>query len=158
MTGGHGLTGRRWLYWAVIVVLLAVVVSARGAVARADSASAVNFDNLPAGTVVGDQFRDLGGVDRGVAFGPTPLGKGSEQPMIADVGASLAHSGTQIGELTTPICPTGEACRTPDGFLFFPVQTSSVTMFVGAFGTITDTITVGAFGADGAQIGSTMGM
>ncbi len=133
----------------VLVVGLAMWCCA--GVARASTN--VTFDDLAAGAFVGDHYRDAGGADRGVVFGPSPLGIGSEQPVVTVVG-SLAHSGSQIGKLSTPRCPTGEACRTPDGFMFFPVEVSSVSLFVGAFGTVADTITVTAFDRNGARIDS----
>ncbi len=134
----------------VVLLTVAFMWLAAG-VARGSTTA--TFDDLPAGATVGDQYRNLGGADRGVVFGPSPSGLGSEQPVVTVVGSS-AHSGSQIGQYPTPQCPTGESCRTPGGFLFFPAETSLVKMFVGAFGTIPDTITLTAFDQNGVQIDS----
>src|SRR5262249_59257963 len=67
----------------------------------------VTFDDLPPGTAVVDQFRDAGGPARGLVFGRNAALGDTAVPLVTDVGADQANSGTQIGKLTVT-CPNGQ--------------------------------------------------
>jgi hypothetical protein len=88
----------------------------------------IGFDDLSAGTLVSDQYKDLGGTDRGVVFASAPpLGAGlGERPRVAEVGG-YAHSGTHVA--VHPTC-NQEFCSV-DMWGRFPYAKDHVAMYVG---------------------------
>ena len=141
--------GARTLSVTFLVALVTLVVASA---ARAD-VGVLGFDDQAAGTVVQDQYRNVGGADHGAVFGTSPSQtRDGAIPVVTAVG-SLAHSGNRVGKLSKGPCPNGECPGGPFGFVFFPFPKSFVTMFVGAFGTAKDTITVKAFSSTGTVIG-----
>ena len=124
-----------------------LVMAPTPATAAADSV--VTFDDVAAGTVVGQQYAALG-----VAFGPGPVGTTGGKPVVAAVGAGVAQSGAQVGRLQVA-CPNGECGGpTPETDVALSGGHARVSAAVGAFGTASTTVTMTAFDAGGAQVGT----
>src|SRR6266849_1165713 len=104
----------------------------------------IQFDDLPVGTVVIDQYQA-----QGVAFF-TPPG-GGFLPVIAQVPAGEAHSGNQVANIST--C---ENCEFLIPFIRgrFTNTVEHVSMFVGQFDGTPDSaqLTLTAFDASGAVL------
>jgi len=94
----------------MIRVLVAIALIGCGLPSAAAAAeSVVNFEKYPDGTSISTQYRDTGGVGRGVIFGQNWQGEdtASLRPIVDDVGAGAAQSGGRVAEI--PI-PGGEFC------------------------------------------------
>ena len=102
--------------------------------ASAASATTVDFDQLPAGTTVTNQYADLGGAGQGVVFGPLPGGLGDGlHPVVELPPAGQAHSGTQVANVAT--CNgCGFEFFTPRTTGTFAVPRSTVSVRVGYLG------------------------
>lgn len=65
----------------------------------------IGFDDLPAGTVLTNQYAGAGGPGQGVVFGPLPGGAGDGiRPRIAGVGLVMANSGKQVASIAHCTC------------------------------------------------------
>ncbi len=105
--------------------------------AFAGSASAdttIGFDDLPPGTVLTNQFANVGGSGQGVVFGPLPgeAGDSVARPFIASA-PQQAHSGTQVARIDCPDCNEGLGF-VPDTTGTFPSAHSQVSVYVGYLG------------------------
>jgi hypothetical protein len=92
----------------------------------------INFDDLAPGTVVTNQYADVGGQGQGVVFGPLPAGAGSgHDPVIASAPGQAA-SGSQVGDISQ--CA---GCEFPPPVTTgtFGVLRSQVSVKVGYLGT-----------------------
>ena len=114
-------------------------------VARADvTTTTINFDDLPAGTSVTNQY-DAQGVDFSSGL----------HPLIAQVDPSLAASGDQVARIDQ--CP-GCEFYTPSAIGILSTSASSVQVDVGYFANSaapgnTATISIQGFDADGNSVG-----
>src|SRR5215471_13098080 len=98
----------------------------------------IQFDDLPVGTVVTNQYHD-----KGLDFISPP---GSLLPVIAQVPPGQAHSGNQVANIST--C-TGCEFFTPAASGKFVYTVEHKSMFVGQFDSQADPaqITLSAFDA-----------
>ena len=97
-------------------------------------ATTVDFDQLPAGTVVTNQYADLGGPGQGVVFGPLPggLAEGLHPVVRVPPGPpGQAQSGAQVADIGTCNC---EFFLTPRTTGMFAVPRSMVSVRVGYLG------------------------
>jgi hypothetical protein len=98
--------------------------------ARADTT--VDFEAFPPGTVLTNQYADLGGPGQGVVFGPLPGGAGDGlRPVVRTAPTGQAQSGTQIADIAT--C-TGCEFFTPSTTGTFGTLRSMVSVDVGYLG------------------------
>ena len=94
---------------------------------------AIDFDGLPAGTVITDQYADAGGPEQGVVFGPLPGGADSGlTPVIRTPPAGQAFSGANVADIATCI---GCEFFTPRTTATFRTPRSRVSVRVGYLGT-----------------------
>ena len=100
----------------------------------AASATTVDFDQLPVGAVVTNQYADLGGAGQGVVFGPLPGGLGDGlHPVVRMPPAGQAQSGAQVADIAT--CNgCGFEFFTPRTTGTFAVPRSTVSVRVGYLG------------------------
>lgn len=120
------LLGRvRWL------TLLMVAAWALGTASGALADTTVNFDNLPAGTKVTNQYADLGGTGQGVTFGPLPSGQSGLLPVVTAPPAGQAQSGANVGDISQ--CFACEFFQ-PVTSGTFGTEHSSVSVAVGYLG------------------------
>lgn len=147
-------------------VLLACIAVASLAVGFRDSSVAdptVDFEQLPAGTVVTNQYANLGGAGQGVVFGPLPAGAAGEglRPVVRTPPAGQARSGSNVADIAT--C-AGCEFFTPRTTGTFGAPRSRVSVYVGYLGEAApctaeapDTlgcalVTLRAFDRDGKQV------
>ncbi|MDP8908758.1 MAG: hypothetical protein M3N47_06495 [Chloroflexota bacterium] len=94
----------------------------------------VTFDNLPAGTLVSDQYRHAPlAANQGVLFGFS-LSEEDDRysPIVDDVGGALARSGTKVARA----CLDKPSCGLPGaGARFLVEQTQPVTIHAGGIDT-----------------------
>lgn len=84
--------------------------SLQAAAAGTVADTVIDFDDLPLNTVVSTQYHNEGGTDAGVDF--VQGFQAGTLPVIAQVAAGEAPSGTQIGKITF-ICPRPECPTAP---------------------------------------------
>ena len=127
------------------------VVAFLGAAAPAGAADQTyTLDDLPAGTVVSNQY-----AGRGLTFGPSVAGQRQSTaslPSVATVGASAAASGSNVGRVQRT-CFSAECVGTAESWASFSAGQARVSVSAGAFGTASNTLTMTAFNAAGAQVG-----
>ena len=94
----------------------------------------VDFEQQEAGTVITNQYADLGGPGQGVVFGPLPGGAGDGlRPVIRTPPAGQAQSGSQVADIAT--CFGCENFMlTPRTTGTFSVPRSRVSVYVGYLG------------------------
>ena len=96
------------------------------------AATTVDFDQLSAGTVVTNQYADLGGPGQGVVFGPLPAGLFEGlHPVVRVPPPGQAQSGTQVADIGTCF---GCELFTPRTTGTFAVPRSTVSVRVGFLG------------------------
>jgi hypothetical protein len=142
-----------------------VPVAAAGALLLPGSALAdttVDFEQFAPGTVITNQYADLGGAGQGVVFGPLPSGAGTGlNPVIRMPPAGQAQSGSQVADIATCGCENFELMPRTTGT--FVVPRSRVSVDVGYLGppatcvlanpgTACAYVTLLAFDAGGNQI------
>ena len=78
------------------IVLAAVFTAGSGASTLADTT--IEFEQYAAGTILTNQYADLGGVGEGVVFGPVPGGAGGEglKPVVRTPPVGQAQSGANV--------------------------------------------------------------
>ncbi len=117
-------------------------------------AETITFDGLAAGTVLTNQYADVGGAGQGVTFGPLPGGVASPiyRPVIIALPGQ-AHSGTQAANIST--CQ-GESCAfvPPRMTATFGVHHTAVSVRIGQFVTPANpaVATMTAYDASGALV------
>jgi hypothetical protein len=92
----------------------------------------VDFEQFAPGTVVTDQYADLGGAGQGVVFGPLPGGGTGLNPVVRRPPAGQAHSGSQVADIATCGCENFELMPRTTGT--FVVPRSRVSVHVGYLG------------------------
>ncbi len=148
----------------------ALIAVATLSLALPASATAVtaNFDDLPPGTVVSNQYANLGGPGQGVTFGPLPGAGGTGfKPRVEAPPAGEPESAPHIGDIS--LCDLGGPQECGE---FYPPGTtgtfqsgrSAVSVRVGLEGPLTNTcagdqtlcstVTLQAYNASGNPIGA----
>jgi hypothetical protein len=93
----------------------------------------VDFEQQEAGTVITNQYADLGGPGQGVVFGPLPGSAGDGlRPVIRTPPAGQAQSGSQVADIATCFCEN--FMLTPRTTGTFSVPRSRVSVYVGYLG------------------------
>lgn len=90
----------------------------------------IDFEGLPRGTDLIDQYRNVGGANWGVVFGQLPIGGANALPAIIAVSPDASHSGASAA--TISVCG-GEFC-TNDIYGRFATAKSHVIVHVGQSG------------------------
>jgi hypothetical protein len=128
-------------------LLVAIVLLATAAPAVADT-ELVDFEAIPAGQDVTDQYR----ADTGLYFEP---GDPEWLPTVTDVGAQ-AHSGTKVGDIFRCPAQGGPNCEGAVSATRgrFETSVSSVQVRVGMFssGSSNTTVTLHAYDGGGAEL------
>ncbi len=127
----------------------------------------INFDDLPAGTLVTNQYANFGGAAQGVVLGPVP-GPNGKVPIWADQATitsatTQAHSPPNVLGIDCHSCDANESVA--EGT--FQVARSHVSAYVGLLGTPTSpsctpastavncaTVTLTAYDAGGNVVGT----
>lgn len=131
---------------AALVALFVLIGLPDGALA---ASTTFTFDDLAAGATVSTQYGP-----RGATFGPSVAGQAQATralPVVASVGSTLAASGSQVGRVTRN-CLSLECVGTPETWISFSAAQAQVRVSVGAFGTVSTTISATGFSASGAQV------
>ncbi len=102
--------------------------------ARALADTTVGFDDLSPGTIVSNQYANLGGTGEGVTFGPIPGGPQYMAKPTVTSAAGQAHSGSQVADINCPTC-NEDLGYIPDTTGTFAVPRSHVYAYVGLLGT-----------------------
>lgn len=92
----------------------------------------VDFEGLAPGTVVTNQYADLGGSGQGVVFGPLPgtAGNSLSRPIVETTPAGQAQSGSQVANITCTSCNENLGASA-DTTGRFTVPRSHVSVYVG---------------------------
>jgi hypothetical protein len=130
---------------AIGSVLLLLTIAPAGAETKV-----VTFDNLPAGTTVSNQYRDTHGV-----FFAGPTQSDGFLPVVRAVSPGLAHSGTQVADIS--FC-SGCEFYTPRTVGRLTTAVGKVSMFVGYIGAPVGnapaTVRLTARDSDGVSLGT----
>lgn len=138
--------GRVGAVLAALAASLAMAFTAAPALAVDQN---FTFDDLPANTVVSNQY-----AGRGLTFGPSVAGQRqgtASLPTVINVGTSRAASGDRVGRVSRA-CFSPQCVGTAETWASFSTGQARVSLSVGAFGTASNTITATAFNASGAQV------
>ncbi|MGH2868681.1 MAG: FG-GAP-like repeat-containing protein [Solirubrobacteraceae bacterium] len=116
-----------------LTLAIAMTLTSAG-VALADST--VSFDDYGSGTVITNQYADLGGSGQGVVFGPLPGGAGDgRRPVVRTPPTGQAQSGSQVADIAT--CSGCGPSFTPSTTGTFSIARSRVSVYVGYLGPLT---------------------
>jgi hypothetical protein len=124
--------GTRVRAMSIAVVAISATIMLLGP-ARALADTTVGFDDLSPGTIVSNQYANLGGTGEGVTFGPIPGGPQYEAQPTVTSAAGQAHSGSQVADINCPPC-NEMIGYIPDTTGTFAVPRSHVYAYVGLLG------------------------
>jgi hypothetical protein len=138
----------------VVVALGIGAVVAVLAPASASAAEAVaNFEGFTAGTTISTAYRHLGGTDQGIVFGNRWTGPAANLPIVTQLPAGQAQSGTKVGRIGDCGGEFGEV-RTWGSF---PFQKQFVRVYVGVQGSPTVAVRLKAYDVGGNPLGTDLG-